>query len=311
MYNSFSYAIIASMKKNEWFHLGLLILTALIWGMAFVAQSIGANSVGPFTFLATRSWLGLITLSPLMIKTFKKTPLTKTQKKKLCIGGLFCGFFLFTASLFQQIGIASTTTAKSGFITALYMLIVPILSVFIGHKPNSQTWISILIGLIGLYLLCIHGSITNITKGDWYTLVCAFLFAAQILSVNHFVQDCDPILLSGLQFLICSILASICMPFEASNLTNLSQAIIPILYAGIFSTGIAYTLQIVGQKDLNPSIASLAMCLESVFSALGGWLILGQRLSSIEIAGCFLMFLAILFSQVSFERKEEEIKSQS
>ena len=304
MHTLISYAIIANMKKKEWFHLGLLILTALIWGMAFVAQSIGADSVGPFTFLATRSWLGLATLSPLIIKTFKKTPLNQSQKKELLFGGICCGFFLFSASLFQQIGISTTTTAKSGFITALYMLIVPIFSVFIGHKPNSQTWISIFIGLIGLYLLCIHGSITNITIGDWYTLICAFLFAAQILSVNHFVKNCHPILLSGMQFLTCSILASLCIPFEASSIGNLKEALIPILYAGIFSTGIAYTLQIIGQKDLNPSIASLAMCLESVFSALGGWVILNQKLSSIEIAGCFLMFLAILFSQVSFQRKE-------
>lgn len=301
MYNLFPYAIIQRMKSNEWFHLGLLILTALIWGMAFVAQSIGANLVGPFTFLATRSWLGVLAIAPLFIHTLSKNPLNKEQKKQLLLAGFCCGFFLFSASVAQQFGIKYTTTAKSGFITALYMLIVPIFSVFIGHKPSKQTWTSIFIGLIGLYCLCIHGSIDNITKGDFYTLICAFLFALQILAVNHFVETCHPILLSEIQFFFCAIFATICMAFEPMTIQNLRQAIIPILYAGVFSTGIAYTLQIVGQKNLNPSIASLAMCLESVFSALGGWMLLGQRLTPIELIGCLVMFFAIAISQVSFK----------
>jgi drug/metabolite transporter (DMT)-like permease len=293
------------MKKNEWLHLGLLVLTAFIWGMAFVAQSIGADSIGPVTFLALRSWLGVLALSPLILRTLKKFPLDQKSGKQLLKGGIICGIFLFSASLFQQIGIADTTTAKSGFITALYMLIVPLFSIFLGHKPNGQTWISIVIGVVGLYLLCIHGSITNITKGDTYTFICAILFAGQILAVNHFVEHCHPILLSGIQFLTCAVFGTIGMFFEPMTLQNVSNALIPLLYAGIFSTGVAYTLQMVGQKDLNPSIASLAMCLESVFSALGGWVILGQELSSIELAGCFLMFLAIVFSQVSFQRVNE------
>lgn len=296
------YDIIRTMDKNNWSHLAALIGTAFLWGMAFVAQSLGADHVGPFTFLALRNWLGILVLMPLMMHTYTRSKLDTSQKKQVIAGGVICGLFLFLGSLFQQMGIAYTTTAKSGFITALYMILVPILSTFAGKKPSKQIWLSVIIGVVGLYLLCIHGTIASVNIGDVLTLICSFMFALQILAVNRFVKDCHPVLLSGIQFLTCAIIASICMRTETVLLSNIRLVLWPILYAGIFSTGIAYTLQIVGQRALNPAIASLVMCLESVFSALGGWLILGQGLSNIELTGCSLMFMAILFSQISFDR---------
>lgn len=283
------------MNKKEITHIGILLLTAIIWGMAFVAQSVGAQLVGPFTFMAIRSWLGLLTLSPLLIHTIRKVGINKD----LVIGSIFCGTGLFLGSWFQQVGIAYTTTAKAGFITALYMIFVPICSWFLHHPIHKQIWLSVIMSVVGLYLLCFHGSMGSFNKGDLIMLLAALGFTFQIMSVNHFVTKCHPILLSGGQFLFYAIVSTILMTTETVSIPALKQAMIPMLYAGIFSTGIAYTLQIVGQQGLNPSVSSLVMCLESVFSAIGGWLLLNQSLSGQELLGCFLMFLAIIFSQIS------------
>lgn len=287
------------MNKTEITHIGILLLTSIIWGMAFVAQSVGSHLVGHFTFMAIRSWLGVLTLSPLLIHTLRKVGI----HKDLIMGSIFCGIGLFLGSVLQQFGIAYTTTAKAGFITALYMIFVPICSWFL-HKPiHRQIWISVLMSVVGLYLLCFHGSIGSFNQGDILMLFAALGFTFQILAVNRFVAKCHPILLSGGQFLFCAIVSTILMTTETVTLPALKQAMIPMLYTGIFSTGIAYTLQMVGQKGLNPTVSSLVMCLESVFSALGGWLILGQSLSAQEATGCALMFLAIVFSQISPRKK--------
>lgn len=287
------------MNKTEITHIGILLLTSIIWGMAFVAQSVGSHLVGPFTFMAIRSWLGFFVLAPLLLHTLRKVGINRD----LVIGSACCGIGLFFGSILQQFGIAYTTTAKAGFITALYMIFVPICSWFL-HKPiHKQIWISVLMSVLGLYLLCFHGSIAAFNQGDLLMLLAALGFTFQILAVNHFVTKCHPILLSGGQFLFCAIVSTLMMTTETITLPAFKQALIPMLYTGIFSTGVAYTLQIIGQKGLNPTVSSLVMCLESVFSALGGWLLLGQSLNIQELTGCSLMFLAIVFSQVSPRKK--------
>ena len=287
------------MNKTEITHIGILLLTSIIWGMAFVAQSVGSHLVGPFTFMAIRSWLGFFVLAPLLLHTLRKVGINRD----LVIGSVCCGIGLFFGSILQQFGIAYTTTAKAGFITALYMIFVPICSWFL-HKPiHKQIWISVLMSVLGLYLLCFHGSIAAFNQGDLLMLLAALGFTFQILAVNHFVTKCHPILLSGGQFLFCAIVSTLMMTTETITLPAFKQALIPMLYTGIFSTGVAYTLQIIGQKGLNPTVSSLVMCLESVFSALGGWLLLGQSLNIQELTGCSLMFLAIVFSQVSPRKK--------
>lgn len=287
------------MNKTELTHIGILLITSIIWGMAFVAQSVGSHLVGPFTFMAIRSWLGFFVLAPLLLHTLRKVGINRD----LIIGSVCCGIGLFVGSILQQFGIAYTTTAKAGFITALYMIFVPICSWFL-HKPiHKQIWISVLMSVLGLYLLCFHGSIAAFNQGDLLMLLAALGFTFQILAVNHFVTKCHPILLSGGQFLFCAIVSTLMMTTETITLPAFKQALIPMLYTGIFSTGVAYTLQIIGQKGLNPTVSSLVMCLESVFSALGGWLLLGQSLNIQELTGCSLMFLAIIFSQVSPRKK--------
>lgn len=287
------------MNKTELTHIGILLITSIIWGMAFVAQSVGSHLVGPFTFMAIRSWLGFFVLAPLLLHTLRKVGINRD----LVIGSVCCGMGLFIGSILQQFGIAYTTTAKAGFITALYMIFVPICSWFL-HKPiHKQIWISVLMSVLGLYLLCFHGSIAAFNQGDLLMLFAALGFTFQILAVNHFVTKCHPILLSGGQFLFCAIVSTLMMTTETITLPAFKQALIPMLYTGIFSTGVAYTLQIIGQKGLNPTVSSLVMCLESVFSALGGWLLLGQSLNIQELTGCSLMFLAIVFSQVSPRKK--------
>lgn len=287
------------MNKTELTHIGILLITSIIWGMAFVAQSVGSHLVGPFTFMAIRSWLGFFVLAPLLLHTLRKVGINRD----LVIGSVCCGIGLFVGSILQQFGIAYTTTAKAGFITALYMIFVPICSWFL-HKPiHRQIWISVLMSVLGLYLLCFHGSIAAFNQGDLLMLLAALGFTFQILAVNHFVTKCHPILLSGGQFLFCAIVSTLMMTTETITLPAFKQALIPMLYTGIFSTGVAYTLQIIGQKGLNPTVSSLVMCLESVFSALGGWLLLGQSLNIQELTGCSLMFLAIVFSQVSPRKK--------
>lgn len=287
------------MNKTELTHIGILLITSIIWGMAFVAQSVGSHLVGPFTFMAIRSWLGFFVLAPLLLHTLRKVGINRN----LVIGSICCGIGLFVGSILQQFGIAYTTTAKAGFITALYMIFVPICSWFL-HKPiHKQIWISVLMSVLGLYLLCFHGSIAAFNQGDLLMLLAALGFTFQILAVNHFVTKCHPILLSGGQFLFCAIVSTLMMTTETITLPAFKQALIPMLYTGIFSTGVAYTLQIIGQKGLNPTVSSLVMCLESVFSALGGWLLLGQSLNIQELTGCSLMFLAIVFSQVSPRKK--------
>lgn len=297
----------------------MLFLTALIWGVAFVAQSVSAEYIGAFTFNGIRCFLGGLVLLPFIMFTDKKRAQTNDKtdsidyswkNKKLLTGGILCGIILCIASNLQQIGITYTTVGKAGFITALYVVLVPIAEIFLHKKNSVLTWISVALSVIGLYLLCIKEDI-SIQKGDFYVLLCAIVFTLHIIVIDYFVNFVDGVKMSCIQFFVCSLLSCFVMLFtETPNMNNIFSAGISILYSGILSCGVAYTLQIVGQKGVNPTVASLILCLESVISALAGWLILGQKLSARELTGCALMFTAIILSQIPvkciFKKKQTE-----
>ena len=290
-------------ERDTIIHTACLVLAAFFWGTTFVAQSIGADYVGAYTYLASRSWIAVVVLFPIM-KILNKKGSEKQADSKYstvkykALGGAICGLFLFIASGFQQIGMAYTTTAKAGFITALYVVLVPVLYLFLGGKVSPKIWICVIMAVTGLYLLCISGAV-SLEFGDGIILVSAFFFALQIIAVNRFVDKINPIELSWIQFLFTAVLSTIVMfLFEEVTISNMISAFPAILYAGIFSSCIAYTLQIVGQRGLNPTIASIAMSLESVFSAISGWIVLGEGMSLRECIGAAIMFAAIIISQI-------------
>ena len=295
--------------RNTRLHSSLILVAgAMIWGFAFVSQSVGARYVEAGTFLAFRSWIAVLFLMPVLAvvsgmrtKAGEPTgaPLNRAQKRIHLLGGVCCGTALFLASAAQQMGIAYTTTAKAGFITALYVIIVPVLSVLLGQVPSKRIWFCVLLGLVGLYLLCMTGISFSLGRGDALMLLCAFLFSIQIMLVNYFSGRVDGLRLSFLEMLTEAVLATVFMlVFEHPTREGIMAALPALLYAGIMSSGVAYTFQIIGQKGTDPTVASLIMSLESVFSAIGGWLILHQKLSVREAAGCALMFMAIVISQL-------------
>ena len=300
------------MKKTKVKSPLLLFLAAVIWGVAFVAQSVGMEYVGPFTFNAVRSIIGGMVLIPCIFlldrlkKEDDKRECSPEEKKKsrrtLLIGGICCGLCLCVASNLQQIGIGYTTVGKAGFITAMYIIIVPVLGIFMKKKIGIQIWISVVMGVIGLYLLCMTESF-SLSKGDAYVLLCALVFSFHILTIDHFSPLVDGVKMSCIQFLVSGVLSGIMMfLFEKPQIGGILAAWLPILYAGVMSCGVAYTLQIVGQRDMNPTVASLILSLESVVSVLAGWVILGQKLSVKELLGCVIMFGAIILAQLP-ERK--------
>ena len=289
----------------------LLLLAAVIWGIAFVAQSVGMDYVGGFTFNAVRSLIGSAVLVPLIFipgqnnsdnsETSEAAASTTSgiqKRKDLIIGGISCGICLCLASNFQQFGIKYTTVGKAGFITACYIVIVPIIGLFLGKKCSKFIWAAVAMALIGLYLLCITDGF-SIGKGDLLVLVCAFLFSIHILVIDHFSPKADGVKLSCIQFLTCGILSAIpALILEHPQVSSILAAWQPILYAGVMSCGVAYTLQVIGQKNMNPTVASLILSMESCISVLAGWIILGQQLSAKEILGCVIMFAAIILAQL-------------
>lgn len=304
------------MRKTQIRNSLLLLLTAIIWGVAFVAQSVGMDYVGAFTFNCVRSIIGGLVLIPCIIflKNLKskengqKMPLKDTLhvSRVEIIGGICCGTALFAASNFQQFGIAYTTVGKAGFITALYVVIVPIMGLFFKKKVSFVVWISVALSVVGLYLLCMTGDSFALSFGDLLVLICAVLFSIHILVIDYFSPKGDGVVMSCIQFLVCGLLSGVMMfLFETPDMGSILAAKVPILYAGVMSCGVAYTLQIVGQKDMNPTVASLILCLESVVSALAGWLILHEALSARELSGCFLMFFAIVLAQLPIAQKEQ------
>lgn len=282
----------------------MLLLTAAIWGAAFVAQSVGTDYVEPFTFNAVRSFIGAAALVPCIIlfdRLRKKNGAREVHKKDnrtLLAGGVCCGVILAASASFQQFGLQYTTAGKAGFITAMYIVIVPVIGVFFGKRAGLKIIVSVSVAVAGLYLLCMTESL-RLEKGDVLVMACALIFSLHIMAVDHFSPLTDGVKLSCVQFLTCGILCGIGMfLFEEPKLSMILAAWKPILYVGVMSSGVGYTLQIVGQKGMNPTVASLIMSLESVFSVLAGFLLLGEVLSGRELLGCALMFAAILLTQV-------------
>ena len=285
----------------------LLLLTATIWGIAFVAQSVSMDYIGGFTFNSIRSLIGSLTLLPVILLLNKQKSAeeknrsqTSSSQKLLITGGICCGIILCLASNFQQFGIKYTTVGKAGFITACFIIIVPVIGIFLRKKCSPFIWIAVILSLCGLYLLCLTpGEGFAIGKGELLVLICAFLFSIHILVIDHFSPLVDGVKMSCIQFFVCGILSGIpALLLEKPDLTDILAAKVPVLYAGIMSCGVAYTLQIVGQKNMNPTVASLILSLESCISVIAGWLLLGQSLSSREIWGCILMFGAIILAQL-------------
>lgn len=288
------------MKNKRFYGNLMLILTALIWGSSFVAQSVGMNYIGPFTFNAIRCIIGGIVLIPIIVimDKVKKESNTKGINKQVIVGGILCGIALFLGSTFQQFGISFTTVGKAGFITALYIVLVPLLGIFLKKKVSLKIWLSVLISIIGLYLLCITENF-SIGKGDLLVLFCAFFFSIHILLIDHFSPKVDGVKMSCIQFFVAGIISVLPMAiFESPTLTSILSAWAPILYAGVLSCGVAYTLQVVAQKNTDPTVASLLLSLESVFAAISGWLVLGESLSFKELIGCILVFIAIILAQL-------------
>lgn len=284
----------------------LLVLTALIWGCAFVAQSVGMDYVGPFTFNMARFLIGAIVLLPVIwfMDRQRKTGAEKgAGQKTLIIGGICCGIALAVASTLQQWGILFTTVGKAGFITAMYIVIVPLLGIFIGKKVRPLIIGCVAIAVVGFYFLCMTESL-RLGLGDFLVLLCAIAFSIHILVIDHFSPKVDGVKMSAIQFLTAAIISVIpTLLWEQPVLTEILQAWQPVLYAGVMSCGVAYTLQIIAQKNADPTVASLLLSLESVFSVLAGWVLLGQGLSLKELFGCVLIFCAIILAQLPEKKK--------
>lgn len=293
------------MKNGKLKYNLLLMLAALIWGGAFVAQSVGMDYIGPFTFNAVRSFLGSLVLLPVIwfmnrgkhTETGKGQQERRQERKTLLKAGICCGILLTISTSLQQIGLLYTSAGKAGFITALYILIVPVLGLFVGKKVGRKTWIGVVLAVVGMYLLCITSGF-SISFGDLLVLLCAVSFSFHILTVDYFSPKVDGVKLSCLQFFVCGVLSIGPMLMEQPQISQILAAWMPIAYAGILSCGVAYTLQIITQKHLNPTVASLLMSLESVFAVLTGWVVLHERLSTREMLGCVLMFAAIILAQL-------------
>ncbi len=291
------------MKRNPVRQIVFPILAAAIWGTAFVAQSVSTDHVGPFTFNALRSIIAFFVLLGLCV-VFAKIRRAKNQasqtrsKKDLILGGVCCGVVLAVAANFQQAGLGDTAPGKAGFITALYVVLVPVLGIFLRRRASLPVWIGAVLAVAGLYLLCIKENF-GIQASDLLVLCCAFVFALHIMVIDHFAQKVDGVELSCLQFLTAAIVSGIgAAIFETVDWAGVWQCILPILYVGVFSSGVAYTLQILAQKDSDPTVVSILLSLESVFSVLAGALILGDKLSGREYLGCALMFAAVILAQL-------------
>lgn len=301
------------MKVNRIRQNVLPLLTALIWGTAFVAQSVGADYMGPFTFNALRAVIAfffLLALCALRRATRRKgTPeAAPASWRSLAIGGLCCGSALAIASFLQQKGIETTTTGKAGFITALYIVLVPVIGLFLHKRVPKAVWGSVVLAVAGLYCLCITEDF-SIAAGDFYLLLCAFCFAVQIMVVDHFTQKVDGVELSCAQFFVMTIICIFGMMTEQlPPLETVTAWIWPVLYVGVFSSGVAYTLQIIAQKGSDPAVVSLLMSMESVFATIAGAIILHDRMSGKEYFGCVLMLIAVILAQLP-EPKQKTAES--
>ena len=321
------------MKNKQLLGNLLLLLTAMIWGTAFVAQRVGMDSIEPITFNASRMALAAVMVGALAFvlrKKQKKEALRPASSKQTppegeehigrntdestvswrsaLTGGICCGLFLTAGSVFQQMGVVYTSAGKAGFITAMYMLFVPILNYILFKKKNSWlVWLAVLVGVGGMYLLCVKEDFT-LTRGDFLVCICALMFSGHILCCDHFVRVAKPIELAAVQFATAAVVSAVtALLLETPGWDGIASAAVPIIYCGVVSGGIGYTLQIVAQKYTDPAIASLLMSLESVFAVIAGAVLLGEQMSSRELLGCVIMFAAIILVQVPLpgERKDQ------
>lgn len=302
------------MKYNQTRQVVFPILAAFIWGTAFVAQDLCADSIGAFAFNATRYFIAVLALLVVILisdKVKKNKPTLTAQEKKaankqLWLGGLCCGAALAIASNFQQAGlVAGTDAGKAGFITALYVVLVPVFGLFFKRKVSLPTWIAVVLSVVALYLLCIKGDF-SLAPGDLLVLVCAVCFAVHILVIDHFTAYCDGVKLSCLQFLFAGIISTICMfIFEDVDFAAILSCALPLLYVGIFSCGVGYTLQILAQKDSNPTVVTILLSLESVFAVIAGAIILKQQMTVREYIGCAIMFAAVILAQIQFPTRQK------
>ncbi|PID82484.1 MAG: EamA family transporter [Clostridiales bacterium] len=292
------------MKKNSLFGSFLLLIASFIWGTAFVAQSVAMDHLGPFTFGGVRYLLSFFTVLPIAIYTSKKRSEIKITKRS-AIGGTLCGVFLFAGATFQQFGILYSTVSKAGFITTLYIVIVPIISAFVfKNKVAKKTVIAVIIAVVGFYLLTMSSQFV-ISLGDVLLFIGSIFWALQIITIDRVVRHEDPLVLLIIEFSVTSILSFVfALLFESITISSIVNAIGPILYAGILSGGIAFSFQMFGQRTTEPVIASLIMSLESVFASLGGVILLSEVLSTKEIIGCILIFVAIILAQVKIKKKK-------
>lgn len=302
------------MKHNQVRQVVFPILAAFIWGTAFVAQDLCADSIGTFAFNATRYFvavLALLVVIAISDRAKKNKPALTAEEKKaankqLWLGGLCCGVALAIASNFQQAGlVAGTDAGKAGFITALYVVLVPVFGLFFKRKVSLPVWIAVACSVVALYLLCIKGDF-SLAAGDLLILVCAVCFAVHILVIDHFTAYCDGVKLSCLQFLFAGIISAVCMfLFEDVDFAAIWSCILPLLYVGIFSCGVGYTLQILAQKDSNPTVVTILLSLESVFAVIAGAIILHQQMTAREYIGCVVMFVAVILAQIQFPEKKK------
>lgn len=302
------------MKHNQVRQVVFPILAAFIWGTAFVAQDLCADSIGTFAFNATRYFIAVLALLVVIAisdRAKKDKPALSAEEKKaaskqLWLGGLCCGVALAIASNFQQAGlVAGTDAGKAGFITALYVVLVPVFGLFFKRKVSLPVWIAVVCSVVALYLLCIKGDF-SLAAGDLLILVCAVCFAVHILVIDHFTAYCDGVKLSCLQFLFAGIISAVCMfLFEDVDFAAIWSCILPLLYVGIFSCGVGYTLQILAQKDSNPTVVTILLSLESVFAVIAGAIILHQQMTAREYIGCVVMFVAVILAQIQFPEKKK------
>ena len=285
----------------------LLLFASFIWGSAFVAQRVGMEHIGPFTFNAVRMLVAGVALS-VVVLIFKKTNKVNTEpgtysKKALYLGGFFCGSILFIASSFQQTGLMFTIAGKAGFITTLYIIFVPLLGLFLKKRIGAKIWVSVFLGLAGLFFLSFVENM-QLNLGDVLMLFCAIGYAVHIILVDRYAARADSVKLSCLQFFVAALFSCIVMfVFESPSVTYILMSWLPILYVGVLSGALGFTLQIIAQKDTSPAVAALLMSFEAVFAAFTGFVILNEVLTPRELVGCFLMFLAVMLAQMPSLKK--------
>lgn len=318
------HCVMKTNNKSNLYKYILLFFAAFLWGSTFVAQDVGMDHIGPFTFSGVRNLIGALFLVPISL-IYTKIVNKRSKEhldsdgsiipkniyiKNTVIGGIVCGLVLCVASNLQQSSMLYVGPGKAGFITSMYVVLVPVVGIFLKRKIPFTIWIAVVTAVCGLYLLCIKDTDFSIGIGEILLLLCAMFFTLHILVIDYFVVKANPVFMSCIQFFVCGTLSSILMfIFEVPTIEHIMNAMGPILYAAILSSGIAYTFQIIGQNGTNPTIASIIMCLESVVSVLSGWLYLNELLTTREIIGCIVMFAAILISQIPVKKSKSNLYS--